>query len=390
MGEHSLKNGVFLAQKCPSFHTLLAIRKTPISAFFSSHDPILPPNHKFLKILSPKASKLGKSSIPKPQTGLRFSSHDFILLRNSVHKGPKFGNGPFISSAVRSSVANSICQEGQSDKTFPIFAFSSSFLLFFPNFSWFPPLFPDFWQLFCCQGWHSAPLAPPVATPLAVRPFGLHTFTKMKVECPLASICYLYPYVQNLHFVKNFIKKVIPWAIYSVIHLWKQTIYYKNCTFAGTYFFPTFVNSIYIIELKIYTFRGFKGEGQCKFKNPQNQLLFSNQTILYSYDIPAVTPIVNTLFAKLKEGPCIFRFSFQKNSTIAEPWADITRMWVALCEVLKDILLVAQILTDMGFPWKKLIRWEKPLVNWYTKCNIKNHLSNSFFAFPFHFSHFLW
>ena len=39
----------------------------------------------------------------------------------------------------------------------------SSFFLIFRDF---PPLFPDFWQIFRCQGWHSAPLDPPVAMPL--------------------------------------------------------------------------------------------------------------------------------------------------------------------------------------------------------------------------------
>ena len=47
-----------------------------------------------------------------------------------------------------SSVASPICQEGQSERTFPIFALSSRFFLFFPNF---PHLFPDFWQFFRCQ-----------------------------------------------------------------------------------------------------------------------------------------------------------------------------------------------------------------------------------------------
>ena len=59
---------------------------------------------------------------------------------------------------VASSIASPICQEGQSERTFPIFAFSSRFFLFFPDFF---PLFPDFWQIFHCQGWHSAPPPPP-------------------------------------------------------------------------------------------------------------------------------------------------------------------------------------------------------------------------------------
>ena len=70
-------------------------------------------NFQFLKILS---SKLAKSPVPKPKIGSNFSSQGYILLRNAVHKDPKFGSGPFTS--------------------------------------------------------------------LSVRPFGPHTYTKMKVECP--------------------------------------------------------------------------------------------------------------------------------------------------------------------------------------------------------------
>ena len=53
-----------------------------------------------------------------------------------------------------SSVASPICQEAQSEKSFPIVAFSSRFVLFFPDFSWF---FSRFLANFHCQGWHSAP-----------------------------------------------------------------------------------------------------------------------------------------------------------------------------------------------------------------------------------------
>ena len=60
-----------------------------------------------------------------------------------------------------SSVASPICQEGQSERNFPIFAFSSRFILFFLIFFLiFPrffPLFSDLGQIFRCQGWHSAP-----------------------------------------------------------------------------------------------------------------------------------------------------------------------------------------------------------------------------------------
>ena len=61
---------------------------------------------------------------------------------------------------IISSEANPVCQEGQSERTFPIFAFSSRFLVF-PDFSWFFPSFSHFWQIFCCQGWQLChPLTP--------------------------------------------------------------------------------------------------------------------------------------------------------------------------------------------------------------------------------------
>ena len=71
-----------------------------------------------------------------------------------------------------SSVASPICQEGQSERTFPILAFSSRFILFvtiFPNFcslfSRFLPLFPDFDKFPLSRG-ALCPLASILATPL--------------------------------------------------------------------------------------------------------------------------------------------------------------------------------------------------------------------------------
>ena len=49
--------------------------------------------------------------------------------------------------SLLSSVASPICQEGQSERNFPIFAFSSRFF----------PSFPRFLANVCCQGLHSAP-----------------------------------------------------------------------------------------------------------------------------------------------------------------------------------------------------------------------------------------
>ena len=67
----------------------------------------------------------------------------------------------------QSSVANPIpyLSVGAKWKTFPIFLFFMIFSLFFPIFFLDSlPLFPNFWQIFLCR--HSAPLDPPVATPL--------------------------------------------------------------------------------------------------------------------------------------------------------------------------------------------------------------------------------
>ena len=67
----------------------------------------------------------------------------------------------FFTPAEPSSVASLICQEGQSERNFPIFAFSSRFFWFFPDFfpgfSWF---FPDFWQIFAVRGGTLPPLPP--------------------------------------------------------------------------------------------------------------------------------------------------------------------------------------------------------------------------------------
>ena len=71
----------------------------------------------------------------------------------------------FHSKLRISSVASPICQEGQSERTFPILAFSSRFFLFFPDFSRFlakfllsgvalcPPLHPQWLRHWC--GWEA-------------------------------------------------------------------------------------------------------------------------------------------------------------------------------------------------------------------------------------------
>ena len=88
-------------------------------------------------------------------------------MHNSV---PSKVNSTKLNQIGGSSVSSPICQEGQSERNFPDFCFFfpvfSLFSWIFPDFSWFFPDFSRFWHFFCCQGWHSAPLATPVATPL--------------------------------------------------------------------------------------------------------------------------------------------------------------------------------------------------------------------------------
>ena len=57
---------------------------------------------------------------------------------------------------ITSSVASPVCQEGQSERTFPI-------LPLFPDFSLF---FPIFGKFFAVRGGTLSSLTPPVATPL--------------------------------------------------------------------------------------------------------------------------------------------------------------------------------------------------------------------------------
>ena len=72
-----------------------------------------------------------------------------------------------------SGVASPIYLEGQSERNFPIFAFSSRFFLFFPElvpkFSWFFPDFSQFLATFSLSGVAHCPLATPVATTLGKK-----------------------------------------------------------------------------------------------------------------------------------------------------------------------------------------------------------------------------
>ena len=63
---------------------------------------------------------------------------------------------PFVC-VCGSCVASPICQEGQSERIFPIFAFSSRLFLFFPDFSLFSPIFGKY---FAVRGGTLLPLPP--------------------------------------------------------------------------------------------------------------------------------------------------------------------------------------------------------------------------------------
>ena len=70
------------------------------------------------------------------------------LTGNRGNGGENHDDNVGYKSPQGSSVASPICQEGQSKRNFPIFAFSSRFFLFFPDFSKFPPIFPLFSRFF--------------------------------------------------------------------------------------------------------------------------------------------------------------------------------------------------------------------------------------------------
>ena len=70
------------------------------------------------------------------------------------------GGGPKKGVWGCSSIASPICQEGQSERNFPIFDFSSRFFLFFVIFPEFFLIFPDFWHFFAVRGGTLPPLPP--------------------------------------------------------------------------------------------------------------------------------------------------------------------------------------------------------------------------------------
>ena len=103
-----------------------------------------------------------------------FLNFFFIIIPKSLLSTPACHSFPLLitlytlRNTSNSSVASPICQEGQSEKTFPIFALSSRFLLFFFRCFLIFPLFFRFLAIFSLSGMTLCPppLVPPVATPL--------------------------------------------------------------------------------------------------------------------------------------------------------------------------------------------------------------------------------
>ena len=125
-------------------------------------------NFKTLKLVKRAGVFFPVGGLGVPPSGKNFVNPPIRHLSPFLDQGlsridQKFGNHNWVPFAIMtfSSIARLVCQEGQSERTFPIFAFSSRFFLFFPDFF---PLFPNFWQIFLCQGWSSAPVPPGYAT----------------------------------------------------------------------------------------------------------------------------------------------------------------------------------------------------------------------------------
>ena len=93
---------------------------------------------------------LSGSSLLQPFTPETNIPVRYIRLRFT----PRYLLDNLVSGQFGSSVASPICQEGQSERTFPIFAFSSRFFLFFPDFS------PIFGKFFAVRGGTLPPLTP--------------------------------------------------------------------------------------------------------------------------------------------------------------------------------------------------------------------------------------
>ena len=98
-----------------------------------------------------------------------------------------------------SSVASLICLEGQSERNFPIFAFSSRFFLFFPDFS---PIFPDFSPIFGKFSLSGVALCPPChpsgyataprSTPLCPHPHAQDSYSENKRYFCFILFCFVF------------------------------------------------------------------------------------------------------------------------------------------------------------------------------------------------------
>ena len=118
------------------------------------------------------------------------------------------------------SVASPICQEGQRERNFPIFAFSSRFFLFFPDFSWFSPDFSWFFPIFGKFSLSGVALCPPC------HPNGYATAHNELCQWPPSTISILLPCTCEVifHWSSN-IKYLLTWWIQSRQHIlqWSST-----------------------------------------------------------------------------------------------------------------------------------------------------------------------
>ena len=125
---------------------------------------------------------------------------------------------------MNSSIASPICQEGQSERTFPILAFFpdfSSFPWFFPDFSSLFPDFPSFSQfltIFSLSRGHSAPLARILATPLKMKHYEAH-----HSDGYIKSDKFLRTQVGNL-FGSIFPDKKTKWHVCYLVSLWYESL----------------------------------------------------------------------------------------------------------------------------------------------------------------------
>ena len=106
-------------------------------------------------------------SVPPGDTG-RWTAPP--LFQSRMHASSPYSTRAIIHAPTFSSVASPICQEGQSERTFPILAFSR-FSSFLPDF---PLFFPIFGKFFAVRG-ATLPPWPPIPSGYATA-YVLHRF----------------------------------------------------------------------------------------------------------------------------------------------------------------------------------------------------------------------